>query len=137
MKRESLSERLMKVYEEKSKVDFENQRLKEECTALKQSNARLLAVLNEVVDEKSRIYHEKHKLFMENMDLISYNHLAKLCLERCGEFIVRHKQELGIHDYLIKHLGLDEVIAKEYTDGDEGSDKDDILSLFKQSSNPI
>lgn len=136
MKRESLADRLIRVCEEKAKLECENQKLMNSGIALKQSNERLLKILNELIDDKSRIFNERHDLFMENLDLRSYNSSAKLCFEHCGAYIVNNSRELGISDFIIKDLGLINVITGN-VHPKESSNNDDILSLFKQSSNHI
>lgn len=136
MKKESLADRLIRVCEEKTKLEFENQRLIENCVAWKQSNDRLLKTLNELVDDKCRVSKERHDLFMENIDLRGYNCSAKICFEHCGAYIVSNSRGLGISDFIIRDLGLISIATGDMS-LKESPNNDDILSLFKQSSNQI
>lgn len=136
MKKESLAERLIRLCEEKATIDIENRKLRENYVALKLSNDRLLKALNKLNDDNCRIFKERHDLFMENIDLKAYNSLAKICFEHCGTYIVSNSRELGISDFIIRDLGLINVITGNKSPK-ESPNNNDILSLFKQSSNQI
>lgn len=139
-KKESLAERLIRVSEEKVKIECENQTLRDNCVAWQKAYEGKANFLLRVLDDMSKCDKEKSKIRDENYQLIAYKHLVKLCFERCGSFIVKYSQELGVNDYLIKELGLDIYIAdkpEEVINQEETPDSDDILSLFKQSSNSI
>lgn len=139
----TLSERLMKVTEEKVKLECENQKLRENCIAWQQSQNRLTKCIDEVLEDKSRISKERHKYFMENLELSSYKHSADVLFIRCASFIVQNKEILGIKDYLIEELGLNNIGKKaemsltEKPMNTEKPKNDDILDLFKQSSNEL
>lgn len=140
MKKESLAERLIRVCEEKVKLECDNQKLRENCIAWQNAYQGKANFLMKVLRDLEKSDKEKSEIRDENFDLKKYNHLAKLCFERCGAFIVQNSRALEINDYLIKELGLDIYITdaqEECVDRNESPDSDDILSLFKQSSNQI
>lgn len=138
-KRESLADRLIRVCEEKTKLEFENQKLRENCIVWQKAYQGKADFLIRILGDFEKIDNERSKIRDENSELKSYNHLAKLCFERCGMFIVENCTELGINDYLINELGLNNIanVTEENMNPKVSSNNDDILSLFKQSSNHI
>lgn len=103
----TLSERLIKLTEEKTKLECENQTLRENCIAWQNACQLRDKCLDDYIKRSRECSAERHKYFMENIDLKGYNESAKIVLERCGAFLSRHRKSFGISDYFIKNLGLD------------------------------
>lgn len=120
-----LSERLMKLAEEKARLECENMRLREDClkweAAYENCHKR---------EEENRI--RATDLYLENMDLRDYNRMAKHVFKKCGIYIVDNNDFFAIPDTFIKELNLEccNTIHKEV-------ESNNILDLFKQSSKGI
>ncbi|EOA54339.1 hypothetical protein HMPREF1214_04165 [Bacteroides sp. HPS0048] len=143
-----LSERLIIACEEKAKLECENRRLKEICIEWQKSCNLRDQCIEDLLEDKKRIFDERHKYFMENIDLKSYNESAKIVFARCGAFLSENRELFAIADYFIKDLGLDTIADKQQKKDQRTKEefqqevkgetlKDDILELFKQSSNEI
>lgn len=136
----TLSERLMKITEEKTKLECENQRLRENCIAWQEACKLREKCINDVFESKEKYFNERNQYFIENIELKAYNQSAKIVLKRCGTFLSKHRKAFGIADFFIKDLGLDLIVEEQEErqhQVKEEPEKDDIIDLFKQSSNEI
>lgn len=131
----TLSERLMKITEEKTKLECENQKLRENCIAWRDACKLRDKCIEDVLKENEETRAERHQLAMDNIELETYNRAARNVFKQCGEYIYLHRNEFAIFNYDIEKLGL-------HCLGTNGGEKqptsntpnDDILDLFKRSS---
>lgn len=135
----TLSERLIKVTEEKAKLEYENQRLRENCAEWQKACKLRDKCINDVLEDKKEISAERHQLAMENIELEAYVRAAKRVFEQCGEYIYLHQNEFAIFKFDIEKLGLlcSGVKERKKQPIRNASNGDDILNLFKQSSKGI
>lgn len=135
----TLSERLMKITEEKVKLECENQQLRENCIRWQKACNLRDKCINDILEDKKEISAERHQLAMENIELETYVRAAKRVFEQCGEYIYIHQDEFAIFKFDIEKLGLYCFGVKERKDQPirNLSNGDDILNLFKQSSKGI
>lgn len=139
MKRESLSERLIRVCEEKTKLECENQRLKNICVEWQKACELRDKCINDILEDKRAISDERHQTVMENIELEEYVRAAKSVFKQCEKYIYTHRNEFAISNYDIEKLGLHGLGMEECKEQPTGniSNGDDILELFKQSSQGI
>ncbi|MCS2335390.1 hypothetical protein [Bacteroides sp. BFG-606] len=133
----TLPERLMKLTEEKTKLECENQKLRDNCIAWQSACKLRDKCINDLLESKEKYFNEKHQYFMENIELKAYNQSAKIVLKRCGSFLSKHRKAFGIADFFIKDLGLDLIVEEReerLQQVKKEPEKDDIIDLFKQSS---
>lgn len=135
----TLSERLIKVTEEKTKLEYENQRLRENCAEWQKACKLRDKCINDILEDKKEVSAERHQLAMENIELETYVRAAKRVFEQCGEYIYLHQNEFAIFKFDIEKLELHCSDAKERKEQPirSASNGDDILNLFKQSSKGI
>lgn len=140
MKRESLSERLIIVYEEKTKLECENQVLRKECIAYQKAIEQKKYEFTKLFELWDKTDATRNELRDKYSELTAYCHLAKLLFERCGAFIVKNKEMLSVSDYLIEELGLNNLVVDDVKDEPSEVPKksdipdDDIVDMFKQST---
>lgn len=108
----TLSERLMKLTEEKTRLECENQRLRAACR-----------LRDKCIDD----------LLKENKEVRA----AKRVFEGCGEYIYLHQNEFAIFKFDIEKLGLHCYCKRDCKQQTPNNTtvNDDILDLFKQFSN--
>lgn len=129
----TLSERLMKITEEKAKLECENQKLRENCIAWQKAYNDKDASFKRIYEEWNKADTKNTELWRKNLELRGWQHLTELLFERCGAFIANNRESLGVNDYLIDKLRLASTAIESQQPKAEIKD-DDILDLFKRSS---
>lgn len=134
----TLSERLMKITEEKTRLECENQKLRENISELQKACKLRDKCINDVLEDKKEILAERHSLAMENIELESYVRAAKRVFGGCGEYIYTHRNNFAVFNFDLEKLGLhcsDRSKCQEQVT--DNTNNDEILNLFKQSSKGI
>lgn len=129
----TLSERLMKITEEKTRLECDNQKLRENCIAWQKAYNDKDASFKLMFEAWEKADTEKTRLREENSELTAWKSLTDILFKRCGTFIYNNRKSLGVNDYLINELGLNNIVIECQQPKNE-TKQDDILDLFKQSS---
>lgn len=130
-----LSEQLMKICEEKAKIECENQKLIENCVEWQKACELRNKCINDLLEDKKKIAAERQQDMMENIELRAYVNAAKRIFDKCGKYIYTYRNEFSISNYDLESLELHCFGVKECEEqpAKEISYDDDILDLFKQS----